>query len=121
MLVPRTDSIGNDLGGVRSIEVLVPLATYYPWLLRRGRAAANDRLASFRGTFIPLPRTEAERRATLDSRPSIEALYGNRSTFVGRIDSAIATLVSERFLLREDVLAARGRMNDVWERYGPSR
>ena len=121
LLVPRTDSIGNDLGGIPSIELVVPLATYYPWQLRRGRSAGNDRLVSFRGTFIPLPRTEAERRSTGDSRPSIESLYRNRSTFVAGVDSAIANLVHERFLLPEDASVARGRMNDVWDRYGLSR
>ena len=121
LLVSRTDSIGNDLGGVQSIEVLAPLATYYPWQLRRGRSAANDRLVSFRGTFIPLSRTETERRATGDSRPSIEKLYGNRSTFLSRVDSSTAALVRERFLLPEDVTVARNRMSDVWERYGLER
>jgi len=121
VFVSRVDSIGNDLGGIRSIELLVPLATYYPWQLRSGMAAANDRLVSFRGTFIPLPRTEADRRGVGDSRPSIETLYGSRSRFMGRVDSAIASLVRQRFLLPQDVPATRSRMNDVWERYGLSR
>jgi len=121
VLVSRVDSIGNDLGGIRSVELLAPLATYYPWQLRSGMAAANDRLASFRGTFIPLPKTEADRRATRDSRPSIESLYGSRSTFLSRVDSATAALVRERFLLPEDVPAARDRMSDVWARFGLDR
>ncbi len=118
VLVPRVDSIGNDVGGIRSIELLVPLATYYPWQLRSGMPAANDRLVSFRGTFIPLPKTEADRSSTGDSRPSIERLYGSRSTFMGRVDAEIASLVRQRFLLREDVPVARNRMTDVWERFG---
>ena len=118
VFVSRVDSIGNDLGGIRSIELLAPLATYYPWQLRSGTAAGNDRLVSFRGTFIPLPRTEVERRATGDSRPSIETLYGNRSGFMERVDSAIASLVRQRFLLSEDVTAARSRMTDVWGHFG---
>jgi hypothetical protein len=121
VLVSRVDSIGNDLGGIRSIELLAPLATYYPWQLRSGMPAANDRLVSFRGTFIPLPKTEADRRATHDSRPSIEALYGHRSTFMSRVDSAAAALVRERFLLPEDVPAAHARMSDVWARFGLDR
>jgi len=121
LLVPRTDSIGNDVSGIPSIEVLVPLATYYPWQLRRSRTAGNDRLVSFRGTFIPLPRTESDRRSTGDSRPSIESLYRNRATFMDGVDTGIAALVRDRFLLPEDAPAARGRMNDVWERYGLSR
>ena len=121
LFVTRVDSVGNDLGGIRSVELLAPLATYYPWQLRRGRSAANDRLVSFRGTFIPLPKTEADRRATRDSRPSIESLYGNRSAFLSRVDSATAALVRERFLLPDDVPAARDRMSDVWARFGLAR
>jgi hypothetical protein len=120
LLVSRADSIGNDLGGIRSIELVVPLATYYPWQLRRGRSVANDRLVSFRGTFIPLPRTEAERRSTGDARPSIESLYRNRSTFIDGVELAIAGLVRERFLLPEDATAAQSRMTDTWNRYGLS-
>jgi len=118
VFVSRVDSIGNDLGGIRSVELLAPLATYYPWQLRSGMRVANDRLVSFRGTFIPLPKTEAERASTGDSRPSIETLYANRSRFMLRVDSAITSLVGDRFLLPEDASVARSRMSDVWERYG---
>jgi hypothetical protein len=118
VLVSRVDSVGNDLGGIRSVEIQVPLATYYPWQLRSGMQAGNDRLTSFRGTFIPLPKTEGERRSTGDSRPSIEALYGNRQTFSQRVDTAISSLVDQRFLLPQDAASARRRMLDVWDRYG---
>jgi hypothetical protein len=118
VFVSRIDSIGNELGGIRSIEILVPLATYYPWQLRTGMPAATDRLVSFRGTFIPLPRTEAERRASSDSRPSIEMLYGNRGQFLKRVDDGISSLIARRLLLSADSTAARDRMVDAWERYG---
>lgn len=118
VLVSRADSVGNDLGGIRSIELLAPVATYYPWQLRSGMVAGNDRLISFRGTFIPLPRTEAERRSTGDSRPSIESLYGDRTQFLRQVDAGMSSLVAQRFLLPEDVSAARNRMTDVWGRYG---
>jgi len=118
VLVSRVDSIGNDLGGIRSIELLAPLATYYPWQLRTGMAAATDRLLSFRGTFAPLPKTNAERRTTGDSRPSIESLYGDRTRFMRRVDAGISSLIARRFLLPTDSGAARNRMSDVWERYG---
>ncbi|MBK5187252.1 MAG: hypothetical protein JJD97_03350, partial [Gemmatimonadaceae bacterium] len=65
--VAQVDSIGNDVGGIRSVEARVPLATYFPWQLRTG--AASDRLVSFQGTFVPLPRTDAERARTRDPRP----------------------------------------------------
>jgi hypothetical protein len=112
------DSIGNDLGGIRSIELLAPLATYYPWQLRTGMAAATDRLLSFRGTFVPLPRTDAERRTSGDSRPSIQSLYRDRTRFMRRVDAGISSLIKRRFLLAADSVAARTRMSDAWERYG---
>jgi hypothetical protein len=118
LFVARLDSVGNELGGVRSIEILAPLATYYPWQLRSGMPAGSDRLVSFRGTFIPLPKTEAERRASGDSRPSIEALYGDRARFLQRVDEGISSLITRRLLLPEDSAAARNRMVDVWSRYG---
>jgi hypothetical protein len=121
VLVSRVDSLGNEVGGIRSIEILAPLATYYPWQLRAGMPAGTDRLVSFRGTFIPLPKTEAERRASGDSRPSIEALYGNRARFLQRVDDGIASLISRRFLLPQDSATARNRMIDVWDRYGLAR
>ncbi|MFL5487517.1 MAG: alpha/beta hydrolase domain-containing protein [Gemmatimonadaceae bacterium] len=118
IFVSRVDSVGNELGGIPSVEIMVPLATYYPWQLRAGMPAANDRLVSFRGTFIPLPKTDAERRSTADSRPSIEALYKNRSGFTARVDDAISTLIGRRMMLAEDSTVARTRMLDVWNRYG---
>ena len=120
LFVSRVDSLGNELGGIRSIEILAPLATYYPWQLRTGMPAATDRLVSFRGTFIPLPKTEAARRASGDSRPSIAELYGNRDRYLQRVDAGIASLIAHRFLLPQDSTAARNRMIDVWARYGLS-
>ncbi|HJP61078.1 MAG TPA: alpha/beta hydrolase domain-containing protein, partial [Gemmatimonadaceae bacterium] len=117
ILVSRVDSIGNDLGGIRSVEVSVPLATYYPWQLRSGLSAGADRLMSFRGTFIPLPRTEADRRTSGDSRPSIESLYGDKARFMSKVDSAISSLIAQRFLLQMDAATARARMSDTWDRF----
>jgi Alpha/beta hydrolase domain len=112
--VSQVDSIGNDVGGIRSVEARVPLATYFPWQLRTG--AASDRLVSFQGTFVPLPRTDAERANTHDPRPSIERLYGgNRDAFLKLVDAAAAELVAQRFLLAEDVQAARTRMAAMWD------
>lgn len=118
VFVSRVDSIGNDVGGIRSVEILVPLATYFPWQLRTGFAGGADRLTSFRGTFVPLPKTDADRAATGDSRPSIAALYGDRAHFLRRVDDAISSLIGRNLLLPQDSLAARDRMVDVWNRYG---
>jgi hypothetical protein len=119
VFVSRLDSIGNEVGGIRSVEILVPLATYYPWQLRTGMAGGADRLVSFRGTFIPLPRTDADRAATADSRPSIASLYRDRAGFLRRVDDAISSLIGRRLMLPADSVAAETRMLDIWNRLGP--
>jgi hypothetical protein len=115
ILVPRVDSLGNDLGGIRSVELRAPLATYFPWQLRTGLPAATDRLVSFAGTFVPLPRTEAERTQRGDPRPSLERLYGSRDAYLARVDAAARALVAERFLLPEDTTAAHARLAATWD------
>jgi hypothetical protein len=115
VLVPAVDAFGNDAAGIRSIELRVPLATYFPWQLRTGQAAGADRLVSFAGTFVPLPRTEADRRASGDSRPSIARLYPTRDAFLHQVDRAAAAMVRERVLLPGDVAAARQRMAATWD------
>jgi Alpha/beta hydrolase domain len=118
VFVSRVDSIGNELGGIRSVEILVPLATYFPWQLRTGLAGGQDRLVSFRGTFIPLPKTDRDRAESGDSRPSIASLYGDKAHFLRRVDDAISSLVGRRLLLPADSTVARARMSDIWNRFG---
>ncbi len=115
VLVPRVDDLGNDVAGIRSVELRVPLATYFPWRLRLGLPAGTDHLVSFTGTFVPLPRTEKERAASGDSRPSVERLDPGRDAFLARVDAATRELVGERFLLAEDAAVARQRMADTWD------
>jgi hypothetical protein len=113
VLVPRADSIGNETGGIQSVELRVPLATYFPWQLRA--TAPTDRLVSFSGTFVPLPKTASERRDRGDSRPSVEELYPSRDAFLRAVDGASAALAAQRFLLPDDRAAARDRMASTWD------
>src|SRR5437660_10980636 len=69
--VPKTDSDGNDIAGVRLPDVTVPLATYTGWALRAG-PQANDGCESS-GQYIPFAHTAAARAASGDPRPSVEA------------------------------------------------
>ena len=113
VLVPRADSIGNDVGAIQSVELRVPLATYLPWQLRA--LPPTDRLASFAGTFVPLAKTAAERRQRGDSRPSVEELYGSRDAFLRAVDEASAALSAQRFLLPDDRAVARARLAETWD------
>ena len=114
-LVPQVDSVGNDLGGIRSVEAAVPLASYFPWQTRAGLPAAQDRLMSFRGTFVPLPKSATERSSRGDSRPAIGQLYASRNAFLQRVDDAARALVARRFMLPEDRIVAHSRMAATWD------
>lgn len=121
-LVPQVDGFGNELGGIRGVELRVPVATYTPWLLRRGMAGGNGEMADFVGGFHPLPVTAARAQAAGDVRPSLERLYGSREAFRYRVEAAVADLVREGFLLEEDSEAATRRALTVWDWVtGPNR
>ncbi|MEO7713632.1 MAG: alpha/beta hydrolase domain-containing protein [Gemmatimonadaceae bacterium] len=113
VLVPRANSFGNEVGGIQSVEIQVPLGSYLPWQLRT--VPPTDRLVSFQGVFAPLHRLETDRRETGDSRPSIERLYPSRQRFLAAVDRATRTLVRQRFLLADDRAVARERMEQTWQ------
>ena len=112
--VSQVDGLGNEVAGVRSVELRAPLATYAPWNLRWGHPGATDELTDFLGTFIPLPRTEEERSRWGDPRPSVESLYGNREAYLERVRAAARELVREGFLLAEDAPEAAEKAEALW-------
>jgi hypothetical protein len=102
VLAPVTDADGNDVAGVRPVEVEVPLATYTGWSLRRAPYAENEDCGNT-GQHIPFARTRAERDATGDPRLSIAERYRDQADYVSRIEQAARALVADRLLLEEDV------------------
>ena len=107
-LVPKTDGDGNDIAGVRLPDLTVPLATYTGWALRSG-AWANDGCES-NGQYIPFAKTEADRIAAGDPRPSIEARYPSFGQYYSAVVRAIDDLVRDRFLLCEDADDQQARL-----------
>lgn len=101
--VPAVDEAGNDRGGIRLPEIAVPLATHSGWNYRRPSIGAPDRLASEIGSYLPLPRTKADRERTGDGRKAIEERYASKEDYLGRIALAAVDLVKRRYLLADDV------------------
>lgn len=101
--VPAPDADGNDRGGVRLIELQVPLGTHTGWNQRAKETGFPWATARFDGSFVPFARTEAERRSSDDSRPSIESRYPTRGAFVAKVQVAARHQVTAGFLLPEDV------------------
>jgi hypothetical protein len=114
ILVPATDADGNDLPGVRTLDVQVPLATYTGWALRRAPFAANEDCA-LTGQYIPFKADAAARAAAGDPRPSIAERYPTFAAYDSQLIAAIDTSIQDRMLLCEDGNAelARLRQNGV--------
>jgi hypothetical protein len=98
--VPKTDSDGNDIAGVRLADVSVPLATYTGWALRAGPQADDGCESS--GQFIPFAATRTARLASGDPRPSVEERYRSLDHYTRKVAHALREMVERRLLLCED-------------------
>lgn len=115
VLVPTTDVDGNDLAGVRPVEIEVPLGTYTGWALRRAPFAEDEDCAT-QGQFIPFPVTQAEREAIGDPRRSIEERYTNYEEYRDRVSGTIDELVEDRLILEEDAERLKENVATRWLR-----
>jgi hypothetical protein len=106
--IPKTDSDGNDIAGVRLPDVTVPLATYTGWALRSG-PQANDGCESS-GQYIPFESTAAQRAAAGDPRPSVQERYPSFGQYRSAVMRAIDDLVKDRLMLCEDAPAQQTRL-----------
>jgi len=97
---PKTDSDGNDIAGLKLVDVSVPLATYTGWALRAG-VWANDGCEGS-GQSIAFPRTAADRIATGDPRPSVAERYPAFDDYDTKVKSAMNAMIQDRTLLCED-------------------
>lgn len=102
--VPKTDTDGNEIAGVRVPDVSVPLATYTGWSLRATANGGPDGCEGS-GQMIPFPATAAARVASGDPRPSVEERYPFFSGYYFARMNAINRLMERRLLLPEDANA----------------
>ncbi|MGE3916584.1 MAG: alpha/beta hydrolase domain-containing protein, partial [Hyphomicrobiaceae bacterium] len=102
VLVPATDTDGNDVAGVRVPMVQVPLATYTGWNMRV-RGQGHGALHEFTGSTIPFAESAEERAMTGDPRPSITERYTDAAQYQRLIGEAARRLVADGLMLKEDV------------------
>ena len=114
ILVPAVDEDGNEVAGVRAPMVAAPLGTYCGWNLR-ARGFGHGAMHEFSGSYIPLPETPEERRATGDPRRSILERYPDAEAYVRAVTAAARQLVEEGLMLEEDVERAAAAAAD-WGR-----
>jgi hypothetical protein len=103
-LVPKVDKDGNEITGIRGIDIRVPLGTYTGWALRREGFGKGD-LSSLNGMFIPFKNTRKDRIEAKDPRLSLKERYGSHEKYVEEVIKAADELVKEGFLLPEDAKA----------------
>jgi hypothetical protein len=114
VLVPQVDADGNERDGVRLPEFAAPLATYTGWNLRDPSIGAPDQRVAFEVSYLPFPRTAAERKKTGDPRRSIAERYANREDYLARYKTALDELVKQRWILEEDRAAILDRGEKEW-------
>jgi len=102
-LVPQVNADGNELAGLRTPFVLVPLATYTGWNLYNDAYGPTDVLSHMSGSYLPFPRTRAERERNGDPRLSITERYGSRAEYLGLLAAEAIPLIEQGYLLDEDL------------------
>ena len=103
--VPKTDQDGNDIAGIRTPDVAVPVATYTGWALRAETDSQDADGCDASGQRLPFTATKTARLAAGDPRLSLEERYKDHATYVGLVTAAARRLQHERLLLEEDVQA----------------
>jgi hypothetical protein len=111
VLVPKVDRDGNEVAGVRSVTLQVPLGTYTGWNLRK-KGYMEDRSCYLQGSYIPFARWRADRGN--DPRPTLEERYVSKNNYVRLVEAAAQRLQQEGFLLAED---AQRLVRDARELY----
>jgi hypothetical protein len=103
--VPKTDSDGNDIGGIRTPDVAVPLATYTGWALRAEEEPQNADGCDASGQKLPFAATKSARLSAGDPRPSLAERYKDHATYVRQVTEAARRLQRERLLVEPDAEA----------------
>ena len=115
VLVPQVNEDGNERDGVQLPEIRVPLATITGWNLRAPSIGAPDQRVAFEASYVPFPKTAAERKQTGDPRKSIAERYASRADYLSRYGTAVDELVNERWILPEDRAALLARGAQEWD------
>ena len=107
MLAPKVDADGNELGGVPVVLHDAPLGTYLGWNITAGgeRPFHAGQICNYVGGMLPFARSQAEREAANDPRPSLQERYGDHDGYVAAVRKAAARAQAEGFLLDADAAA----------------
>jgi hypothetical protein len=115
ILVPQVDADGNDIAGVRSLDVAAGLGTNTGWNYTNKPGiidlAGAPAVPGLVGSYFPYVKTQAQRLASGDPRLSLEERYGTQAGYVAAVTAAANDLVARRFMLQADATAAIAAAN----------
>jgi len=113
-LAAKVDHDGNEIAGVKSVLLQVPLGTYTSWNpVASGPLMGNE--GNLAAGYIAFAQTRAERLASGDPRRSVEERYGSQEGYNCLVRHFAQIEVQKRFLLPEDAdrLIAQAAASDV--------
>jgi hypothetical protein len=99
--VPASNADGLNVGGVRPLEIRVPVGTHTGWNVR-AKEFRGPNMCPLTGSFVPFAATADARAAAGDPRKSLQERYGSHDGYVNAVREQAKALVAERFLLEED-------------------
>jgi len=76
---------------------------------------APDQRLPFETSYIPFPKTAADRQKTADPRKSIAERYSDRNDYMTKYTRAVDELIKERWILQEDRSAFLQRAEQEWQ------
>lgn len=91
VLVPQVGADGNELGGLKTPQVAVPLAMHTGWNLRAPSIGSPEELFSMTGSYFAFPAETIRKR------------YGSKDAYLAKVRQEARRLVSSRYLLDRDV------------------
>ncbi|HUQ90769.1 MAG TPA: alpha/beta hydrolase domain-containing protein [Bryobacteraceae bacterium] len=103
ILVPQVDADGNDIGGLKTPQVAVPLAAHTGWNLRNPAIGSPEELFSMTGSYFPFPREAAIQR------------YGDRTAYLSKVRAAAQKLIDGRYLLESDLPSLEKVSSKEWD------
>jgi hypothetical protein len=97
------DRDGNEIGGIRLPDLVVPVGTHTGWNPRSPETGAPEQIVSMLGFTAFFPATQAAREASGDPRLSIEERYADREAYMKHVTDVAQQLAADRYILEEDV------------------
>ncbi|HXW96251.1 MAG TPA: alpha/beta hydrolase domain-containing protein, partial [Gemmatimonadales bacterium] len=109
-LLPRVNDDGNEVDGVRSTQLRVPLGTYSGWNTRKMGFGFPD-LCDLTGQYVPFAVHKADRMASGDPRLSVEERYGSKAGYIAAVQQALQEQLDEGLLLPDDAASILAQEN----------